>query len=306
MTDVPDRIVMTDALPQVLKLYLTTILASSRDAWIKRGYPALSGSAIAAPPPREGFTRLYHLCPAHHALDNVRKRRLKVATFKDANDPFELSVFFSKDADEQSRLNDTITEVGKHTGAVCFSADWQDPVLWSHYADKHRGIALGFDVSNDAYLLAVKYQTDRVEFPALPLTGEIVDRVFGTKFLNWQYEREWRLVVELDRLNQARAIEKMTADVDQTGFYFLGFEPTRLELREVILGPLCTETIDTVRELTGSQYSVTTFRARLGKKFFSIVPDEKSLDWFGIIKSNDELLDDFWKGRLDFYDPNAL
>jgi hypothetical protein len=296
---------MTDTLA-ILKSTLTSILASSRDAWIKRGYPAHSGSAVAAPPPREGFTRLYHLCPAHHALDNIRKSRLKIATFKDANDPFELSNFFSNDGDEQSRLADLIDDISKTHGVVCFSEDWRDPVLWSHYADKHRGIALGFDVSNDVYLLPVKYQTEREEFPAPPVTAEIVNRFFGTKFLSWQYEREWRVIVDLYHSNAARALEKavLGTEAQQTDFYFLGFS-ARLELREVILGPLCTEEIDTVRELASPHFSVTTFRARLGKQVFTVVPNEKSLIWFDLIKANDELRDDFWNGRLDIYNPNA-
>jgi len=34
--------------------------------------------------------RAYHLTSAIHALDSLRHRRLKIATFDDLNDPFEL------------------------------------------------------------------------------------------------------------------------------------------------------------------------------------------------------------------------
>jgi hypothetical protein len=117
-----------------------------------RGYPGDQASAAAAPPPPDSFTRVYHFSGAAFAFDNIQKRRLKVATLKDTNDPFELSVFLSTDPDQQRRLKEFIDHVCRTYGIVCFSEEWKDPVLWSHYADKHRGVALGFDIS-DSHLL---------------------------------------------------------------------------------------------------------------------------------------------------------
>lgn len=31
-------------------------------------------------------------------------------------------------------------------GLLCFCETWQSPLLWNHYADRHKGICLGFDV----------------------------------------------------------------------------------------------------------------------------------------------------------------
>jgi hypothetical protein len=48
-----------------------------RQQWIDRGLLAHSASATAAPPPPVGFSRVYHLCAAGFALENVEKSRLK-------------------------------------------------------------------------------------------------------------------------------------------------------------------------------------------------------------------------------------
>jgi hypothetical protein len=142
-------------------------------------------------------------------------------------------------------------------------------------------------------LLPVRYETDRTEFPALPATREVVDRFLGTKFNSWRYERERRLIVEL-----------AGAQVDGPR-YFLRFEYPRISLREIILGPLCTEDLDAVRATVPPTFPhVTTYKARLAKKSFAVVPDEQTLFWFQIIKSNDELHDQFWKGRLSICDPH--
>jgi hypothetical protein len=41
-------------------------------------------------PAPEGFVRAYHLTMLEHAKTDIQFCRLKVATFVDANDPFEL------------------------------------------------------------------------------------------------------------------------------------------------------------------------------------------------------------------------
>jgi hypothetical protein len=85
----------------------------------------------------------------------------------------------------------------KRFGIVCFSEDWLDPTLWSHYGDTHHGIALGFDVS-ERVLLPVQYQLQRIPFPVGPVPGH-VDQFLGTKYASWAYERERRIIVELSK-----------------------------------------------------------------------------------------------------------
>jgi len=43
--------------------------------------------------------------------------------------------------------------IGK-LGLLCFSRNWHNPVLWSHYADKHRGICPGFDADDVVSVMA--------------------------------------------------------------------------------------------------------------------------------------------------------
>ena len=234
-----------------------------RKDWVKRGYPSHRASAIAAPPPPRGFARVYHLSRADHAIDNIKKGRLKAATFSDSNDPFELSVFFAQKPDQEKRLQRFIEETSRTYGMVCFSEDWLDPVLWSHYADKHRGIALGFDVKK-THLLKVKYKRRRALTPANP-KGNDVSRFLGTKFESWSYEREHRIMVDLRK-----------AEVDK-GLKFEKFGPEVI-LREVILGPLCDLELNAVRSEVDSRHAnVRTFKARLAQTLFSVVPDEPTI-----------------------------
>jgi hypothetical protein len=240
--------------------------------WVNRGYPSTCASASAAPPPPNGFARVYHLCEATYAVANIEKSRLKIATFADANDPFELSVFYSRDAALRLRLKQFIDDVAKRFGIVCFSEDWLDPTLWSHYGDKHRGIALGFDISEHV-LLPVQYQSQRIPFPVGPVSSH-VDQFLGTKYASWAYERERRIMVELAKT------ERETVKIPTGAHRELFFEKfsNDVRLREVIVGPLCSENVAALRAKVNSLHNdVTTFKARLADKFFSVVPDEPTV-----------------------------
>ena len=127
--------------------------------------------------------------------------------------------------------------MAKEFGIVCFSEDWLDPTLWSHYGDKHQGIALGFDVS-EPFLLPVRYQSQRTVFP-LVVIPDLVDQFLGTKYASWTYEREQRIVVKLAKAE--REIVKLPTGINRELFFekFGG----DVRLREVIVGPLCSEDV---------------------------------------------------------------
>src|ERR1700681_4254027 len=93
-----------------------------------------------------------HLTLLEHAKTNIQFRRLKVAMFSDANDPFELLALNCRGRGKREArkvLRQFKESQDDETGVLCFSRSWSNPVLWSHYADKHKGVCLGFDVKED-------------------------------------------------------------------------------------------------------------------------------------------------------------
>jgi len=61
------------------------------------------------------------------------------------NDPFELSGSRWSDPRIDSILSDYTSE---NIGALCLSTNWGNPLPWSHYSDKYKGICLGLDVTD--------------------------------------------------------------------------------------------------------------------------------------------------------------
>src|SRR5215470_3036284 len=115
--------------------------------------------------------RLYHFTTAKFAMDDLRNRRLKIAQFDDLNDPFELKSVNLCDPNH-ARAFDGIevigfagfkAEIAQRYGVLCFSESKTDVLQWAHYADRHRGICLGFEVSGaQAKFGRVRYKTHRL------------------------------------------------------------------------------------------------------------------------------------------------
>ncbi len=238
--------------------------------WTKAGYEPGMGSACVASPPPSDFIRVYHLTTADFAISDLSLGRLKISRFSDSNDPFELMAFSFDDGNRRQALRKFKDEYDRHTGLLCFSADWTSPVLWSHYGARHRGICLGFDVPRNA-VLKVQYTDQRLREQARKINDmsniddALRDLLICTKFRHWEYEKEFRVEVPL---NKAMAEGK---------YHFCPFNEN-LQLAEVILGPLCDLSINAARKLVRSMFpTAITYQARLAIKSFHIVPKESTV-----------------------------
>lgn len=113
--------------------------------------------------------RAYHLLSSEHALSDLRYRRLKIAQLDDLNDPFDLWALAQPDPELRKALRGFRRDVAQKFGMVSFSMTWQNPLLWSHYGDRHRGIALGFDL-DPAKAKKVSYVEERPQLRKISRT----------------------------------------------------------------------------------------------------------------------------------------
>jgi hypothetical protein len=185
--------------------------------------------------------RLYYMTSKTWGEVVLKERRLKLSRFYESNDPFELMLIDNRTKDTRALVKLIADYFHKNVGMICFGAQWGSPVMWAHYADKHSGVCLGFDV-NDALLTRVEYTDAKISVPFgthLPnfgLSATLLQQITTTKATDWSYEREYRAMGGL-----------VTRD-PKTGFYYTDFGP-QVQLREVIIGHRCTWTPVSVREL---------------------------------------------------------
>ena len=210
-----------------------------------------------------GSVRLHRYMHARWALQTLETGDLRVGRLSELNDPFEFRpalpyvnpAFSHQEVDEF--LGFLVRKFDFNMGIICFSEEISDPVLWSHYADSHRGISLGFDVLRDDHLWPMIYPDERPTFDVKKfptMTGheakEMVRRILAAKAPSWGYEKESRVFVDL-----------ATARTDGT-HYFHKIPPDCLV--QVVLGIDCKVTEDEVRVALqkGGHKGVTVIRAR--------------------------------------------
>lgn len=208
--------------------------------------------------------RVFHFVTAEFGLDDLRRRRLKIATLNELNDPFELLAVNLVDWRVRMTMRQLKEDFAEVFGLLCFSRSWRNPVQWSHYAANHSGLCCGFELPAEI-LFPVIYSRKRLVVEAESLrdgdqiSPELIRQFLLTKYSHWKYEQEVRAIVELE------------AEDHGTGLHFADFSD-ELRLATVIIGARCEITKESIAEALGDLAStVEIFRARLAFRTFSVV-----------------------------------
>ncbi len=208
--------------------------------------------------------KLFHFLPEKWALKAINDKRVKVSKYSDFNDPFELAAMTLGDKFERKVILENKKKLNEILRVLCCSGSWQSPLLWAHYGDKHKGVALELEVPERA-AEAICYRKSRetVNFEELFKNpdGESIRRFFklcNTKYIEWGYEDEYRVQFTED---------DYFTDGDHD-FYNLGSE---IKVTGIVLGALNKLTESEIKSIIpkGQSISVTTTRTAFNS--FNIV-----------------------------------
>ena len=210
---------------------------------------------------------VFHLTATKYALMAMRNQRLKVARIDELNDPFELFSAALTEKNYRRKFRQFKEWAAQRYGLLCFSRTWKNPVLWSHYADRHRGVALEFRIPDDD-ISEVNYTPKRVLLDvdkALQRGTFTQDDAFSlatTKFKHWKYEDEVRVFCSIADCQREEG---------------LVFEPftQRLCLVGVVIGPACTLSTQEVAQSLPPNREISVTRARLAFGSFNVVRNKE-------------------------------
>lgn len=220
--------------------------------------------------------RVYKFLDANWAIDDIRKKRLKASLIPQLNDPWEGRALKFDSIQQREAWARPWHSMSTLFGVCCFSKNWANPLLWSHYADQHRGIVLGFDIpepeSNKSPILI---EVDYVETPqsipfctAEPKSDSDLDisKVLSYKFDQWSYEEEVRFFIRLD-----------TPD-STNGSFYIDFSE-KFALREIIFGNRHSNfsEIAECAAIARIDPSIICKRVSLSESAFEMVVDESIL-----------------------------
>ena len=213
--------------------------------------------------------RLYHFTSQKYGLLALKQRRLKIARINELNDPFEFLGWNLRDKRVRAFMRNWKNERDREFGIVCFSRKWSHPMLWGHYAEKHHGMAIGFDVpdGNDTYH-PVKYRRARLPAPSdREIISADVDDLLLTKFTAWRYESEYR------------CNSRLADSIHEGNLYFEAFTD-ELKPVEVIVGDRSTITRADLAEALGDALThVTSYKARPAFGSFNVVRNKNDTLW---------------------------
>jgi hypothetical protein len=189
----------------------------------------------------------------NNPLDILNKKQLWLAEPKTLNDPFDCQYEYWKlfdDAIRELKISNTSIESFKKSSrevmnnlrVLSLSSNEENPLLWAHYANKHKGFCLGFDSNHFETSINSRLKPQEVNYssnlPQLRFSSLLQNSAFQdkkdihelitslddfiyevalTKPIEWELEGEFRVVTQ-DPM-QGKSVKF-----------------NRLALREVVLG----------------------------------------------------------------------
>jgi uncharacterized protein YlaI len=178
---------------------------------------------------------IYKYFSFENAVYTLLNHTILASHFDEYNDPFEASISWAKKSrSDLDKSDDDAREIDNDSGddivfselteerktqyrnerdkvrSTCFSRTNKDILLWSHYANYHKGIALCFwsnemlGVKNDKRFKNIEYNGEKVRIfkSTKPATfDKKVQKSFITKAKIWSYEEEVRLLVDINTIN---------------------------------------------------------------------------------------------------------
>ena len=104
---------------------------------------------------------------------------------------------YREDPDSYSKFVSENTKIIlSNIGACCFSSSPKKILMWSHYADSHKGVCIKFDISKDINLFRLTYNMNYTwKYPKLSLLEEnVYADIALTKSKHWKNKNEVRTI----------------------------------------------------------------------------------------------------------------
>lgn len=217
------------------------------------------------------WTTLYKYIPARDAAAIIKSQRLRMGNGSNFNDPFELVVVDKKKHTEQRITGLRI---------LCLTNSTKKKLMWSHYADSHKGLCLAVKVPAEMVYyvcytgerLFVNSNIDEIINKCKSQGKENLRKSYEQlsdehkaallKDQKWAYEKEYRIVCS----------EKQTELIDEEGYYSL---PVKIE--RVYLGCRFNENDLMKREAIIQAclaHNVEIKQMRLSQSNYSLIPDK--------------------------------
>jgi Protein of unknown function (DUF2971) len=142
-------------------------------------------------------------------------------TLAEANRMLSISAYDNLDYMER-KLFATIGSIRSKVGILSLSKRYDSLPMWAHYADQAKGFVVilddlerSFNGDKTGSLNIPKPVIYTEQFVGMTFDPSTQDRLFFSKFSDWSYEREWRVVTALKKCRRSSDNKLYLRDVDR-------------------------------------------------------------------------------------------
>ena len=140
--------------------------------------------------------KIYKFLPINaFTRDVLLTEKFHFGDWEKMNDPLEGFFQYSKNILTDSNIKDLYNEKNLY-GICCFSENYKNILMWSHYADNHKGICIEVHVDK---ILCDQEDIDIIKIDYIKSIATIanpdvnVKSLLSKKLTPWKYEKEIRL-----------------------------------------------------------------------------------------------------------------
>lgn len=127
-------------------------------------------------------------------IDIILKNRLFAAKYTELNDPMEGQYYYNSGELNRRILNKIASDKGDLR--ICSLSRVKDnELMWSHYADGHRGVAIGLSIDHNRYDVRPIQYTGLAYLNGPDIVTDTPREILSHKLNVWSYEEEERIFV---------------------------------------------------------------------------------------------------------------
>lgn len=131
-------------------------------------------------------------------VDIILNKRLYAAPYFDLNDPMEGQYIYA-DGLISNDIIKAIKGAKEKLRIVSLSRNPSNILMWSHYANGHRGVVIGVEVNSNKYdIQSVNYTNSmfNIDYDNIPQRSELAKHILSKKQSAWSYEEEERIFIK--------------------------------------------------------------------------------------------------------------
>jgi hypothetical protein len=125
-------------------------------------------------------------------VDILMKNRLYAAPYKDLNDPMEGQYYYNRGEIDLEIVRKIRNDKG-NLKLCSLSRKKDNELMWSHYADGQRGVAIGVEIDQTAYQIRPIAYTGLSSLRHDNLANDSAIEILSHKLNVWSYEEEERV-----------------------------------------------------------------------------------------------------------------